>query len=254
MTPTGPIALLKQRNPRLGWITSPWIIVGCAGIAAAVAHLAGLPTTPTMPSGLELELPGTADGALGILRALDDAGLRGQATKAIGYDFLLILSYSIGLAALIEWVAARDPAHADALVPYAAWGAILAGLCDVGENSAMLTLLHLYPDTSHLGLVALLGTLASLTKWTLVFAVVGYAAWEVAKSIARTLRRPRAGPATGDPVDASPGGASGEPTVSAPAQDPHEISVYVTTEEVQLEMAQTAEGASSHGTATLAGS
>jgi hypothetical protein len=252
MTPTGPITLLKQRHPRLGWIASPWVIVGCLGIAAAVAHLAVLPTTPTMPSGLELELPGTADGALGILRALDDAGLRGQAANAIGYDFLLIWSYSIGLAALIEWLAARDPAHADALVPYAAWGAILAGLCDIGENSAMLTLLHLYPDTSHLGLVALLGTLASLTKWTLVFAVVGYAAWEVAKSIVRTLRRPRSGPVSRDPVDVSPGGASGEPAVNAPAQSPYEVPVFVTPEEVPLEVAQPAEGASSRGTATLA--
>jgi hypothetical protein len=251
MTPTGPLTLLKQRHPRLGWVTSPWIIVGCVGIAAAIAHLASLPTTPTMPSGLELELPGTADGALGVLRALDDAGLRGQAVKAIGYDFLLILSYSIGLAALIEWLAARDPAHADALVPYAAWGAILAGLCDVGENSAMLTLLHFYPDTSHMGLVALLGTLASLMKWTLVFAVVGYSAWEVAKSVVRTLGRPRSGPVSHDPVDVSPGGASGEPAVNAPAQNPYEIPVFVTPDEAPL-VPLTAEEAASHETATLA--
>jgi hypothetical protein len=30
-------------------------------------------------------------------------------TKAIAFDFLLILSYSVGLAALIEWLAARAP-------------------------------------------------------------------------------------------------------------------------------------------------
>ena len=191
----GPVGLITRRGNH-AWAGSPWIFLLCWAIAVVIGvlHLAALPTTFTTPSGLELELPGTADGALAVLRAFDDAGALTAARVAIYWDFLLILSYSVGFATLLEWLAARDPDHADPLIGYAAWGALLAGMCDVMENGAMLFMLSQY-DTSQpsLGLIAFLGTLASLLKWTLLSAVAGYTAWEIAKSIGRSMPAPRSG-------------------------------------------------------------
>jgi hypothetical protein len=186
----GPVGVLTQ-NGKHGWARSPWVFVVCLLVVVGlfVSKLPQLPSTPTTPSGLELELPGTADGALAVLRAFDDAGVLASARVAIYWDFLLILAYSIGLASLLEWVAARDR-RPDALIGYAAWGALLAGACDVLENCGMLFTLSIYPTPSALfSLAALLGTLASLAKWTLLCAIVGYAVWEIPWSLGRPSPR-----------------------------------------------------------------
>ena len=190
----GPVSRLT-RNGHPSWARSGWIVLACFALFVCTARVAKLPTTAATPNGIELEIPGTSDGALAVLRALSDvrnpdANLD-RARTAIRWDFLLILSYSLGLATLLEWLAAHDPERADDLTAYAAWGALLAGAADVVENLSMLTLISTYqhhPD-ANLGLPALIGTIASLIKWTLLFAVVGYTAWELAKRLARLLRQ-----------------------------------------------------------------
>jgi len=195
--PAGPVTRLT-RNGHRRWAQSGWVVIVCLLIAVPAAILAQLPSTPTTP-GIALEIPGTADGALGILRNYEDHRTQDnsnphdldRARTAILWDFLFILSYSIGLATLLEWLATRDPDRADALIGYAAWGALLAGACDVVENLSMLTLISKYQHNpeANLGLPALLGTLASLTKWTLVLAVLGYTIREVAKRLVNFFRR-----------------------------------------------------------------
>lgn len=179
------------------WLRSRWVFIACAAAVMVILtyRLASLPVTDTTPYGIEFELTGTADGALAVLRAYEDANaepsLLIQARTAIEWDFLLILSYSIGLASLFEWFGRSKPNKADPLLPYAAWGALLAGACDVVENLAMLFMLREYVQEADpsLGLVALIGTLASLTKWTLLSAVVGYAVWEIAKAAGQSNPR-----------------------------------------------------------------
>jgi hypothetical protein len=191
MSPLGPMWLLSP-NGRYGWMRSGWIPIGCLLVVGAVFRLTQLPVTLTTPSGLELELPGTADGALAVLRAFEDAGVLSRAVTAIYWDFLLILAYSIGLATFLEWLAARDRRDRDALIGYAGWGALLAGACDMLEDSAMLLMLGQYPRPSAaFALAAVFGTLVSLGKWTLLCAVIGYASWEVAKSIGRGFGAPK---------------------------------------------------------------
>ena len=142
---------------------------------------------------MELEIPGTSDGVLAVMRALEDEDLHNldHARTAIPWDFLVILSYSIGLAALLEWLARRDPDRADALMGYAAWGALLAGAAVVVENLSMLTLLRTYQHDldANFGLPALIGTLAWVIKWTLLFAVLSYTTWELAKRLLRVFKR-----------------------------------------------------------------
>lgn len=203
----GPVTRLT-RNGKHRWLRSGWVILVCLVIAVPAGYLAQLPTPPALPKGVVLELPGTADGALAVLRALSDARDPDaknekdrdphdldRARTAILWDFLFILSYSIGLATLLEWIASRGPERPDALTGYAAWGAIFAGIADIIENISMLTLISTYqhhPD-ANLGLPALIGTVASLIKWTLVLAVLGYTAWDLAKSIARAFKQKHAG-------------------------------------------------------------
>jgi hypothetical protein len=188
----GPVTRLA-RNGKHDWARSGWIVLACLAAFLLVAKHAKLPTTPATPNGIELEIPGTSDGALAVMRALVDTDPHNldRARTAIVWDFLLILSYSLGLATLLEWLATRDPDNADPLIGYAAWGALVAGAADIIENLSMLTLISKYehlPD-SNLGFPALISTLASLTKWTLLFAVVGYAVWELAKRLVQALRR-----------------------------------------------------------------
>jgi hypothetical protein len=224
----GPFGLLA-RGSRFAWMRSPFVSLGCFLIAVAVFRLAQLPVTPTTPSGLELELPGTADGALAVLRAYDDARALGRAVSAINWDFLLIFAYSIGLATLLEWLATRDPGYRDALIGYAAWGAILAGACDLLENGSMLVMLWTYPTPSPaFVLAALFGTLVSLTKWTLLCAVVGYTSWEVAKSIGRGFFSPKPGQISMPPLQPSASGAGDErraEPASEPAAEPATVRI-----------------------------
>lgn len=197
--PASPISRLT-RNGRHRWLKSGWFAVACFSVMVATFSLAGLPRTPAIPTGIELELPGTSDGALAVMRALDDARNPDgtdphnvdRAQTAIYWDFLLILSYSFGLATLLEWLAAKDPNKADVLTPYAAWGALLAASADVLENIAILIMLTDYRHNprADLGLPALFGTLASLTKWTVLSAVVGYTGWELAKRIPGLFKNP----------------------------------------------------------------
>lgn len=188
----GPVTRLA-RTGKHSWARSGWIILACLATFVLVAKFAKLPTTPATPNGLELEIPGTADGALAIMRALVDTDPHNldHARSAIFWDFLLILSYSIGLATLLEWLATRDPDNTDPLIGYAAWGALLAGAADIIENLSMLTLISKYEHDPqvNLGFPALVSTIASLTKWTLLCAVVGYTVWELAKRLVRFLRR-----------------------------------------------------------------
>jgi hypothetical protein len=218
---SGPVTRLT-RGGRHGWARSPWIALACFLIAAAVYKLAQLPVTSTTPTGIELELPGTADGALTVLRAFEDAGVLGRASDAISWDFLLILAYSLGLATLLEWLAGRDPDHRDALIGYAAWGALIAGACDVLEDAAMLVMLRSYPvPSAAFALTALFGTLVSLAKWTLLTAVVGYTSWEVAKSIGRAFFFPNPTAAASEPPVPKPNpGSTGLERRAEPAAVP----------------------------------
>jgi hypothetical protein len=203
----GPLTrlLVPKRSRRFRY---SWLALVCLVLVIAVFRHAQLPTTPTTPSGLELELPGTADGALAVLRAFDDAGALVRARVAIDWDFLVILGYSIGLAAFLEGLAAKNHKDTDALIGYAAWGALFAGLFDVFENIAMLRLLAQYPDEGRtFALTALAGTLASLIKWTLLSAVLGYSTWEIAKTAGRGFPAPE--PARSSDVP-SRGGGRGE--------------------------------------------
>lgn len=195
--PAGPIARLTRKDHHR-WLESGWIVLACLIVFVSTWSPAGLPRTTTTPTGIELELAGTADGALAVMRAMDDARNPDgsdphdldRARTAIYWDFLLILSYALGLTTLLEWLAAKDPEKADILTPYAAWGALLAASADVFENIAMLIMLAEYGHNprANLGLPALFGTIASLTKWTVLFAVVGYSSWEIAKRIARLFK------------------------------------------------------------------
>jgi hypothetical protein len=220
---SGPVGRFTSGG-RYGWARSPWIVLACAVIFAAMYKLAQLPVTATTPTGIELELPGTTDGALAVLRAFEDGGLLGRASAAIRWDFLLILAYSLGLATLLEWLAARDPDHRDALIGYAAWGAVIAGACDMLENGAMLIMLATYPAPSAtFALAALFGTLVSLAKWTLLAAVVGYTSWEVAKSVGRAYFSQKPTATAGEPSAPNPssGGVERIPEpVAAPAAEP----------------------------------
>jgi hypothetical protein len=112
-------------------------------------------------------------------RALDDEGHLADAQRASYWNFLFILGYSVGLALLLNWVARYRSKMTPGLIAYAVWGALLAGGCAVVENVSMLILIGRYPDHAYFGLIALLGTLFSLAKWTLLCASAGYTAVQI---------------------------------------------------------------------------
>jgi hypothetical protein len=173
-----PIELLTERRG-LRWISSVWVIIALLILTLVTGPRAALPGTFIAPHGVALEMTGTADGALGVLRALDDGGQLANAQRAIYWDFPFIFSYSFGVALLLNRLARYRPRSSQSLIAYAMWGALLAGACDVLENDAMLVLIGRYPDHAYFGLIALVGTVFSLTKWTLFFAAAGYTAVQI---------------------------------------------------------------------------
>jgi hypothetical protein len=173
-----PIELLSEQSG-LRWISSGWVVIALLILTVVTGPRATLPSTFIAPHGVALEMTGTADGALGILRALDDERHLADAQRAIYWDFPFIFSYSFGLALLLNWLARYRSRMTQGLIAYAMWGALLAGACDVVENCAMLVLIGRYPDHAYFGLIALLGTVFSLAKWTLFFAAAGYTAVQI---------------------------------------------------------------------------
>ena len=99
----GPIGRLT-RNGRNSWARSPWIMLAAFIGVVAMLKLARLPVTPTTPSAIELELPGSADGALAVLRAYQHEGL---AWMQFLREFNLagILADDMGLGKTVEVLA-----------------------------------------------------------------------------------------------------------------------------------------------------
>jgi hypothetical protein len=216
----GPIQKLSRwlGDEQVRWIRSGWFVAACFVAVLVVAPLASVRPTPRTPGILEFELAGTEDGALMVLRAFDDAGVLARVNAAIVWDFVLILGYTIGLLASLEWIGRHRLKDPEELMPYAQWGIVIAGACDVAENASMLTMLHLFRGSADptLGFVALIGALASAAKWSLVFAVVGYAVWEFVKlTLGKFWQRPN--PAIQEPLASGPGGEGTEKPV-APLQ------------------------------------
>lgn len=174
-----------------GRLEQPWMRSGAFVIASFLATipffwLASLPSQPGMP-GLALEFPGTANTALAILRAFEDAKVLGSVRSAVLWDFLLIPVYVVAYVSLLKWLALGERGSPDELLGYAIRGAVWAGVFDILEDFGILFLIGRVSTPEHplFGLAALLTTLFALSKWTLLVAVTGYSVWELAKRIAR---------------------------------------------------------------------
>jgi hypothetical protein len=184
--------LVERLSVRL---RQPWMRSGAFVVVSFIATipffwLAGLPSPQAGVPGLALEFPGTANTALAILRAFADADLLGSVRKAIYWDFLLIPIYVIAFVSLLEWLPRGEHGCRDELLGYAIQGALYAGALDFAEDLGMLFLLGQVSTPEHplFGLAALLTTLFALFKWTLLVAIGGYSAWELAMRMKRRMR------------------------------------------------------------------
>jgi len=187
---TAPFDRLRARSG-FGWLGSPWVIL--LGVALFLIGSVGatIRETTEHPGILQLELSGTSDTALAVLRALADADMLGRVRVAIGADIAVIVGYVLALAALLSWFK-RNPPHGepDELLDYAGWAIVLAGILDLVEDGAMLWMSYESLDlpSKGLGIAAFVGTTASLGKWTLFWAVVFYSVWELRKYAGRFFR------------------------------------------------------------------
>jgi hypothetical protein len=110
-------------------------LTALAALTVAVAgQLLYLPSGRHAPRIVELELAGTAAAVRGV--AADE---RAAYVSALYADFLLIPSYLLAVVLAVVAVTAASGRRRWAVA--AAAGAVLAGLCDVVENLALLAVL-----------------------------------------------------------------------------------------------------------------
>lgn len=169
------------------WFEKHWrvlLFLLATPCALVFGWLASVPDTPTTPGGmLALEFPGTRSGALAALALLDQDNASGRraVTKALWWDFGLILSYTVALWLATEWAVKRrfprratgEARPAPGMVDrFAIIAPIVAGLFDVLENVSLFALL----ESSNVlaGLLASATTTFACTKFTLLAFVVLY--------------------------------------------------------------------------------
>ena len=103
-----------------------------------------------------------------------DAGAQQDAWRNLSLDYVFIPLYTTALAILAiktsHWFAESNAIWMSNLAIALAWGAWLAGILDVGENSALLRSLQVYPDVPD--------GLAQLASWCarVKFLLLGMAA------------------------------------------------------------------------------
>jgi hypothetical protein len=183
-------------------------------VAIVCAPGAWIPSSPTTPDGLlGLELPGTRDGVLGALALLDE-GSPGPGTidrraveVALGFDFGVILGYSIALHLVVGWLATRrgrfnDAGRVHLVDRFAPRAPFVAAAFDVARNLLLWTLLELHAPYGAAGLLASLATVCSLSSFSLLGFVVLYAVY------AGMNRAPRSEP----DLTVTPGPRPGPPT------------------------------------------
>jgi hypothetical protein len=132
-----------------------WVVVLVVAFLACVAvftfHDRPL-ETEAAPNGIvDLELAGSAEKAERIRQSWADNDALDEAGFSIGFDYVFLLVYSTGLAALCALGAAAMRRRGVGLLAtigvLAAWGAWGAALCDAVENAAMLPLLDRPTDS-----------------------------------------------------------------------------------------------------------
>jgi hypothetical protein len=158
-----------------------WLVSGAVVLLALVFPHAKLTGDWIAPNGiLELQLAGTRDGALTIIRTWTVQGKVVAATHAIWWDFLLIPAYAFCIYVALRSLSVRTSRASPTLLDRFTAGAIWAAAgCDVLENAGMLFMLGAptAPAPEWLGFVSSATTLASLAKWTLLFLCTGHLAW-----------------------------------------------------------------------------
>ena len=172
-----------------GWRTF-WFVIVALGVIVAV----GSYTQTTRPGIIAIELLGTRDGALAILRALPVED-RGPVIKAVSWDYLLIVLYALGGYMAIRLVASRVRAEGNLLDKKAAGWFVGAGIFDCLENVGLLVILNIHaePLPPWIATVAPLTTVCSLIKWTLICFCVGHLIWLLLLWALTVVRRMRAG-------------------------------------------------------------
>ena len=145
--------------------------------------------TDAAPQGIiDLELAGNAATADEIRSSWVQAEALDEAGFSIGFDFVFLVVYSTGLAALcavgagaVRRRGARSLAGVGVVLGWAAW---LAAVCDAAENAAMMPLLDRPTDA----------WAATAQGFAMVkFALLGFGlAFVVAAGIVAAIRRPDA--------------------------------------------------------------
>lgn len=121
--------------------------------------------TAEAPWGMvSLQLAGTQAKASAVLRQWDPSASGYALLSLVGPDLLFLLVYSNSLALVCVWASAILPGRWRGVGSVLAWGQWIAGLLDVAENVALLTIL--LGSTSELW--ARLAQLCAIGKFVLV--------------------------------------------------------------------------------------
>ena len=127
------------------------LVLFVACVVVFTVHDAPLETDAAPNRIVDLELAGSAEKAERIRQSWADNDALDEAGFSIGFDYVFLLVYSTGLAALCAMGAAAMRRRGVRLLAtsgvLAAWGAWGAALCDAIENAAMLPLLDRPTDS-----------------------------------------------------------------------------------------------------------
>ena len=154
-------------------------LIGMIALVAFFGWKATISATPLTPGRLlELELAGTREGALTLVRAFTYYGQRELLLNVIAWDFVFIAVYTFASYITLRFFseAWTDPSRLDRFTQKSI---LVAGACDCAENFYMLFILseRIGSSSSLLGFIAPLGTTLSLLKWVLILLCVGHIAW-----------------------------------------------------------------------------
>lgn len=170
----------------LKWPNRFLALVVALPLSLVFGYLATPPATAMTPYWiLEFQFAGTRDGALAILRAWQALPNQhiGAVCTSLLLDFGFIICYVLLLVTVLTWLAGTLTLTAQPSLLYnaAGWSALWAGVFDAIENLALLSLLSVdvAAAPAWVGLVAFVGAIAALVKWTLVSCAVLYGLWLV---------------------------------------------------------------------------
>ena len=126
---------------------------------------------------VDFELARTGERASAILDEWGPTG-RDAAMEAIAIDFGLLVAYSIFLAFACGWVAEALDRHRQRHIAGIGWWltrlALVAGLLDAIENTALLGVLRQYESGNVHSGVTLLAAAAASLKFIILIAVAGF--------------------------------------------------------------------------------